>query len=539
MTVENTETHPVATTSARHPRAKKFLIVLGVSALAFLSLGSWALGSPVGSSPDDRYHLASIWCNDALGQSCDQDEEGRNLMPAALLESPCFLGSPTTSAGCQSFMNGTDPRVQADPGSDIDRNLYPGGFYAVLHFLVTPNIELAIISMRLLNVLLFVGSAAVLWLTLARRLQRTLLWTWALMMVPLAAFLIPSTNPTSWAIIGVGLAWLALLGYFEATGWKTYVLGALYVLLVTVATAARSDSTLFVSATSIVTLFMTQADVKTIIRRFALPAAAGIGVIGWLIFRPGQIGIVAEGFGQRAEQSYPDEIPWQTGTEVTTGFDWSLLWYNIWDVPGLWLGMFGDYPWGALGWLDTVIPQGVTLLVTWMVLGVTFVALRTAWPQKWAVAGTMIFLAWAIPVWVLQQGGHKTGEQIQPRYLLPLFIVVIGVLLLQKTSEQVVISSRAGQIGITVALAIAQSIALHANMRRYTTGTVRGGADLDYERDWWWASLPDFFGANAVWIIGSLSFFALLWICIRNANAVLPLGAPLAQKTRKRHAATP
>jgi putative copper export protein len=151
----------------------------------------------------------------------------------------------------------------------------------------------------------------------------------------------------------------------------------------------------------------------------------------------------------------------------------------------------------------------------------------------------MIFLAWAIPVWVLQQGGHKTGEQIQPRYLLPLFIVVIGVLLLQKTSEQVVISSRAGQIGITVALAIAQSIALHANMRRYTTGTVRGGADLDYERDWWWASLPDFFGANAVWIIGSLSFFALLWICIRNANAVLPLGAPLAQKTRKRHAAIP
>ena len=515
-----TELRPRSRPSRRKLREQRAgpLGVLGVALLAFIGLGAWAVSSPVGSSPDDRYHLASIWCNEALGESCENDVEGRNLLPAALMESPCYLGSPTTSAGCQPFMDGTDPRLQPDPGSDVDRNLYPGGFYAVLHFFTNPNIEMGILAMRLFNVALFVGFGALLWIALPQRLQKTLVWSWALTLIPLAVFLIPSTNPTSWAVIGVGMAWLALLGYFEADGWRMYALGAAYLVLVAMATAARSDSTLFVGATSIVTLLMTQADIRTLVRRFALPATAGLAVIAWLLFKPGQVGIIAEGFGARDQQSYPDELPWQTGAEVSSGFDWALLWYNMWDVPALWLGMFGDYPWGALGWLDTVMPQAVTVLVTWMILGVTFIALQRAWWQKWVSAGLMIFLAWGIPVWTLQLGGHKTGEQIQPRYLLPLFIVAIGVLLLQKTGDRVLISSRAGQVGIIVALSLANAIALHSNMRRYTTGTVRGGVDLDHQREWWWMSFPEFLGANVSWALGSLAFFGLLWILISHAN---------------------
>ncbi len=510
---------PRSTSTNYWERLSRPLAIAGVALLAFIGLGAWALSSPVGSSPDDRYHMASIWCNEALGESCEKDEEGKSLLPASLMESPCFLGSPTTSAGCQPFMDGTDPRLQPDPGSDVDRNLYPGGFYAVLHFLKDPNIEFGIVSMRLFNVALFVGFGALLWVALPRRLQRTLVWSWSLTLIPLAAFLIPSTNPTSWAIIGVGMAWLALLGYFEADGWRMYALGGAYLVLVTIATSARSDSTLFVGATSIVTLLMTQADTKTLIRRFALPAVAGLSVIAWLLFKPGQVGIIAEGFGERANQAYPDELPWQTGAAATEGFDWALLWYNMWDVPALWLGMFGDYPWGALGWLDTVMPQAVTVLVTWMVLGVTFIALQRAWWQKWVAAGLMIFLAWGIPVWTLQLGGHKTGEQIQPRYLLPLFIVAIGVLLIQKTGDRVLIASRPGQIGIILALSIANAIALHTNFRRYTTGTIQGGVDLDHQREWWWMSLPDFLGANATWAIGSLAFLGLMWIVLSHANS--------------------
>lgn len=493
--------------------------IAGVMLLAFLGLGAWALSSPVGSSPDDRYHLSSIWCNEALGESCEKNDDGRNLLPSSLMESPCFLGSPSTSAGCQPFMNGTDPRLQPDPGSNVERNLYPGGFYAVLHFFKNPNIELAILTMRLFNVSLFVGLGSLLWVALPKRLQRTLVWSWSLSLIPLAAFMIPSTNPTSWAIIGVGLAWLALLGYFETNGWRMYALGAAYLALVAIATAARSDSALFVGATSIVTLLMTQADMKTLSRRFPLPALAGLSVIAWLIFRPGQIGVIVEGFGERASQSYPDELPWQADAATTEGFDWALLWHNMWDVPALWLGMFGDYPWGALGWLDTVMPQSVTFLVSWIALGVTFIGLQRAWWQKLIASGLMMFLAWGIPVWTLQLGGHKTGEQIQPRYLLPLFIVAIGVLLIQKTGDRVLIASRPAQIAIILALSVANSIALHTNFRRYTTGTVRGGIDLDHQREWWWMSLSDVFGANVTWVTGSLAFLGLMWILLSHANS--------------------
>ena len=40
----------------------KFKVIQLVPLLAILALACWALASPVGSSPDDNFHLASIWC---------------------------------------------------------------------------------------------------------------------------------------------------------------------------------------------------------------------------------------------------------------------------------------------------------------------------------------------------------------------------------------------------------------------------------------------------------------------------------------------
>lgn len=43
-------------------RWKRALLILGIGLLAIAGLGAWAFASPAGSSPDDDYHLASIWC---------------------------------------------------------------------------------------------------------------------------------------------------------------------------------------------------------------------------------------------------------------------------------------------------------------------------------------------------------------------------------------------------------------------------------------------------------------------------------------------
>jgi len=63
-------------------------------------------------------------------------------------------------------------------------------------------------------------------LLLPLRRRSTLLWGWIVSIVPLGLFLIASNNPSSWALIGIGSAWLALLGYLETHGKRKIALGA-------------------------------------------------------------------------------------------------------------------------------------------------------------------------------------------------------------------------------------------------------------------------------------------------------------------------
>jgi len=69
--------------------------------------------------------------------------------------------------------------------------------------------------------------------------------------------------------------------------------------------------------------------------------------------------------------------------------------------------------------------------------------------------------------------------------------------------------SKAQAFGVVGALSVANSLALHYNLRRYVTGAEVNGLNLDANREWWW-DVP--VGPQAVWIMGSLAFAALLVI---------------------------
>jgi len=43
----------------------RFRLLYIAPALALIALMAWALASPMGSSPDDDFHLTSIWCANA------------------------------------------------------------------------------------------------------------------------------------------------------------------------------------------------------------------------------------------------------------------------------------------------------------------------------------------------------------------------------------------------------------------------------------------------------------------------------------------
>jgi hypothetical protein len=507
----------------RRPQWRTALLGVAVFVLGSLSFGAWAASSSIGSTPDSHYHLPSIVCGSFAGNVCEVDEAtGKLIVPEALIEGlSCTTQRPNESAGCQPLMNGSDTRTREHSDVNILRGMYPFGFYETLNLVYQDNLELAFVTARWLNGILFIGLTMLLWWASPQRLRSTIQWMWPLVVVPLGMFFIASANPTSWAIIGVGTGWMALLGFLESAGRKKWLLAAIYLLAVLMASSARIDATLFVLATSLISFWLADISINDMLKKSWLFGIAIAFVAFRLLSRPGNFGVVNEGFGPRDTREY-EELTWSSLNQAPTfeavaaapTFDWNLLWRNFIEVPGIWFGVVGGYPWGSLGWLDTSMPQIIPIMALASIMAVATVALKGAdWRRIVSVLG-MFGVLWFIPLYLLQIGGFKVGEEFQPRYLIPMVVVMVGMLVMRSKGSPPLFAERFPLIAIAVGLSLANSIALHTNIRRYVTGMDVGGLDLDFAREWWWWFMPQFFTPNLLWIGGSLAFAGVTWIVI-------------------------
>jgi hypothetical protein len=116
------------------------------------------------------------------------------------------------------------------------------------------------------------------------------------------------------------------------------------------------------------------------------------------------------------------------------------------------------------------------------------------------------------PLVVLQQSHAFVGEVVQPRYVYPLFVVLVGFVAYTPPHRDGTRGLRLerGQVALfAVAATIANSYALHTEIKRYITGLDVRQLDLG-GAEWWWQSGP---GPVAVWLIGTVAaaaVFALL-----------------------------
>jgi hypothetical protein len=474
--------------------------------LAVLALLAWTLASPMGASPDDDFHLDSIWCSSVTDQSSclPGSAADRRVVPEALVRSACYAGMPTVSAACQGKGSPSSrPTVDTDRGSFA--NNYPPVYYATMGLFVTPDILGSVWFMRVVNVLLFVGITTALTCLLPARRRAALIAGWLITTVPLGVFLLASNNPSSWALIGVGSSWLALLGYFESTGRRRIALGALFAVTVIMAAGARGDAAVYTVIGSAIAVLLTFRRDRGYLLRAILPVVMGV-VAAAFFFSSQQAGVATSGLGSASSISGGAPSP---DAHSYSGI--ALIAYNLLTVPSLWAGAFGE--WG-LGWLDTAVPAFVRVAAAGVFAAVAFLGLRRAGWRKIVAVLSVALVLWLLPTYVLVRGGNIVGDNVQPRYLLPLIVVLGGLCILTFGRGRFRLSwLQASLVG--AGLVIAEAVSLQVNIRRYVTGTGSQGIDLDAGDTWWWSSAP---APMVVWIVGSLAYAALIVVLIREAR---------------------
>jgi hypothetical protein len=181
-----------------------------------------------------------------------------------------------------------------------------------------------------------------------------------------------------------------------------------------------------------------------------------------------------------------------------------LLLSNINSYPGLITGVFGQ-SWG-LGWLDTVVPPGAAILSGATAFALTVLSATSYWRRKAAAVTLVTTVLVVLPLAILQGGGNIVGENVQPRYLLPLVTVLLGLALLVKDEDHQWPLGGTRTVLLVVAVTLANALSLQAELRRYVTGNDVTRLRLDTGVEWWWGSA---IGPMSVWIIGSLAGLAL------------------------------
>jgi hypothetical protein len=487
--------------------------------LAFIAFGAWALASPVGAGPDDDFHLVSIWCANGGSDLCKPgSKDDTRQVSAEFPKLICYVVKSEESAACQDELwpVGDEGWVETDRGNFYGE--YPPIYYATMRLLAGPDVEASAVGMRLFNAALFVAIATALAALLPRGRQRTLLWGWLVTVVPLGLFVIASNNPSGWALTGVGTAFLALLGWFETYGARKWSLGALYMLGILMAAGSRGDAAVYAIGATVTVMILTASTRRDWLMSALLPAA-GLAVAAFFFATAGQAGVATGGF----TNGNPD-VSVGPGLDSADGLSGlALAAYNLLMLPFLWTGVWGSW---ALGWLDTSLPAIVPWAATAAFIVVGFAGLgQLTWRKATTIMGVLAVLI-VLPVHVLTAGGDLVGENLQPRYLLPLIALFVFVLITEPAGR-VLRFTRVQTFAVLMALAIANLVALQVNIRRYVTGIDAQAPNLDAGAEWWWHWLP--MGPMAVWVLGALAYAGLLaslWPSLRNNE--VPAPAPAA-----------
>lgn len=480
---------------------------------SLLTLSSWALASPSGSTPDANFHLSSIWCANGIDPSrCAEDvnnDDARVIPPLVSAEGTCFGFDGNKSGACLDKVPGVKEGLpEGTPSIGTVRGNWSGGyppvFYRFMATFVTDDIGASVVTMRVAGGMVVVGLCVALAAALPRSRRALVGLPLLITSVPLGLNLFASTNPSSWTIAGVATLFPAAYVAFETTGRRRWALSVLALLAALMAAGSRTDGCLFVAMTAALVLILRVRE----LRENLVPAMAAVGciAIGALFFLTSGLSTGLSG-----------DLGTPTAPDLST---FELIVRNLSGLPVLWLGGFGYGIMGLLGWLDTPLPPLVNFsaIAVWATLMMNGLA-RPYFAK--IVALVLVGLALVVyPIALLVQTKALVGAVVQPRYVLPLLALFTVIALMTPQGRRLTVSGGTCRFCV-LGLSLANTIALHTQIRRYVTGLDVSGLDLNPGREWWWgAQVP---APTTVWIIGSLAFAGLAYLVLgqlRSADQV-------------------
>jgi hypothetical protein len=475
---------------------------IAVPLLLLLTLLSWSFASPVGSSPDDDFHLPSIWCG--LGDRdgiCEQSgEPDTRMVPGPVINGPCYAFHPEQSADC---WNPTTVDMVEAVWMNA-RGLYPPVFYAVMSLFVGPDVSTSVIAMRVFNSVLAVGLLTAVFFALPRGTRPALLISVVATSVPLGLFVFASTNPSSWALLSAAIVWVSLYGAMRSTGRRQLILSGLAVVATLIGAGARADAGVFaVFGVLLAAILTVRRGRPPLVPVIAATLVVAISLIFYLT--SGQGGVLASGL--------PNENPALSGSQHLS---------NLFELPQLFMGAFGS---AGLGWLDTQLPASVYAFGFGVFCAAVFIGIRRLTTRRGVALVIAAAAVWAVPLVLLAQSRSVVGATVQSRYILPLLIILVGVASLSPRILRAWRGPRA--LVAALALALAMSLALHDNIRRYTVGQDSNALDPGAGAEWWWSAGPS---PLTVWLVGSVAFaaaLALVWLVLRRLEDPPPNDGPL------------
>lgn len=471
------------------------------SAAGALVIIAWSLASPIGSVPDSAFHLSSIWCAASAPDSgCPVEEaipgQPRARLPAELIYPSCFTRLPNGSPSCLAGLSSTGS-ASAVPNQLQELN--PNGFYFALGFLAGDHFESRVLLMRIVSGISSAAIIGVSALLLQVNERKRFLFLALTMHIPLGLVFASSVNPSGVSIaLVVAAVPLGLQMHRAHSPGEATILIIHAGLLLLMAAGVRRDTMTFVG---LVLLAMTASRIG----RSLIVSRRQIVVVGTLTVATGAI--VAQLFSSTTGDillALRGGLFADSGKEITSG----LFFDNMIGTILLWFAAVGGWSPASvsgLGFAEVTVPSIIPLLVTVIVFRTIFRGRSKSSSIPPSASASILALAWVIPFLVLTAAGLRVGQELQPRYILPL--LAAGVAAAGLADPRLQDRYRRRDWFDCGAVIVAHSLGLGAIIAHYSFNKPLSLGLVASVPAWRWSAIHP----TLNWLVGSAAFAVLVY----------------------------